>query len=256
MNTIINPGELLFLSMLMGAHEVYGVPDIYFGKTDAEIKDMVKAAADSCRKKRWYSVDFSGENKMSLETEKLANVVSFSDKVTEIVLRNTKAKQSRYLFYTKDKNSIAFQENGNRNKLCVLADMLSLRIVLSVLFSEGCMVSGETESFTVTRSELQEIRSLNKNKPGALIALLRDKDIDTVTTKLIAEAASGRAGYFSATTVQILPTHGYSSIFYLADSGLVLQVRYTPNLGLTFERVSCHEAKQTAAAFIGGDFYV
>ena len=256
MNAALNPGELLFLSMLAGAQEVFGIPDIYFGKTEAEIRDMVEPAAASCREKEWYSVSFDGDKKLSSEMEQVINKVSFADSVTEIVLRTTNAKQARYLMYTKNKGTVVLQENESINKLCIVSDMLSLKTGLHVLFSQGCLVKGETERFTVSRGELEEIRVEGKNKSGAFRALLREKNVDSLTTLLIAESTSGRAGYFSAATIQFFPTQRYSSIFYVADSGLVFQVKRTPDGDLNFERVSCDVAKQTAAAFIGGDFYV
>ena len=256
MNVVLNPGELLFLSMLTGAKEVFGIPDIYFGKTDEEIRYMVEPAATSCREKEWYSVSFDGDKKLSSEMEQVINRVSFADSVTEIVLRTTNAKQVRYLLYTKNRDTVVLQENESSNKLCVISDMFSLKTGLYVLFSQGCLVKGETEKFTVSRVELEEIRTAGKNKSGAFRALLREKNVDSVTTQLIAEATLGRAGYFSAATIQIFPTQRYTSIFYVADSGLVFQVKRTPEGDLGFERVSCDVAKQTAAAFIGGDFYV
>ena len=44
--------------------------------------------------------------------------------------------------------------------------------------------------------------------------------------------------------------------FSLADSGLALRMKWTRDRALNFAFVGCEAAKQTAAAFIGGDFYV
>ena len=48
MNTILTPGEISYLAMLIGADEVFGIPDIFFGKTDAEIRIMVENIAKDC----------------------------------------------------------------------------------------------------------------------------------------------------------------------------------------------------------------
>ena len=256
MKTVVKSGELAYLAMLIGANELFGIPDIYFGKTDDEIKGLVNKSAKSCLQKGLYSVDFDGSRKLNLEILNTLNLVSFPEVVTEIVLRNTKTRQVRYLFFSKGSETAILKEENGDITICEPADLQQLKIGLHVLFAEGCMVKGESDKFSVLHDEFKTILGGNKPKSGAFRALLRDKGVDNVTSQLIAEAMAGRAGYFSATTIQMAQAHNCKSIFYVSDSGIVLQAKITPGREFLFESIGCEAAKQTAAAFIGGDFYV
>ena len=44
----LKANELLYLSMLCGANEVFGIPDVFHGKTDDEIKSLIDETAKIC----------------------------------------------------------------------------------------------------------------------------------------------------------------------------------------------------------------
>jgi len=251
MKIMLSSSEIFYLAMLNGSDEIFGIEDIYFGKTDDEIRELVKSTSKTCMKKKLCTTDFEDKVRVSDEHKKVIDMISFPDRFTEIILRNTRSRQSRRLFYAKGKEQIVLLEDEGVYSLCETVD--ELKTGLQVLFSEGCMVKAETGKFTITHDEMSAVHSGKKPKSGTVRALLRDKGIDRVTVQLAAEGMAGKAGYLSVTS--IIGNH-CESISYLADSGIALQIKITPKRDFSFEKVKCSAAKQTVAAFIGGDFYV
>jgi hypothetical protein len=256
MKTAVTPAEISYLAMLAGADEVFGIPDVYYGKTDGEIRAAVKTAEKTCLQKNLYTVDFNGNRNLSPAISETVALLSFPVQVTEIILRNTKCRQTRYLIFRKNGGGVILRVEDEGFTVCGEGELQALKTELRIFFAQGCMLRPGPESFTVTHAEAAAIRAGRRPKAGALRALLRDKGADDVTALLITEAMAGSAGYFSAVAVRPAQKQNCKSVFYLADSGVALQMKIDPERAVRFELTECGAAMRTAAAFIGGDFHV
>jgi len=247
--------ELLYLSMLCGAYEVFSLPDVFHGKTEDEIKSYVDATSKACADKKFYTADFEGKRKLNASIDKAIHIIAAADTITELIIRNTKARQQRYLLYYKGKDKTILFESGGDYFICDEQELDKLTVSLRVLFAEGCLLKAETLSFAISQDEIEEARAGKKPKATAMRALMRDKGVDETTALLITEGIAGRAGYFSAATVN-RRDNSVKTAYFLADSGMALQISTDEKGNMTFAAITNEAAMQTALSFVGGDFYV
>jgi len=255
MTNVLNADELLYLSMLNGADEVFGIPDVFFGKTEDEIKTYIEEISGRCAHKKLYVTDFEGKIKLSEDLDNTIGVVSAPDTVTEAILRNTKSNQQRYLIYTKDKSKAVLYESGGEYFIIGESKISEIHTGLRVLFADSCLIKSETSAFMVRQDEVNDIKTGNKTKKSIMRALMREKGVDETTALLISEGMAGNAGYFSATTVSCID-NSVETVHFIADSGIVFQIAADTKHNLNFTVADTETARQTALSFFGGDMHV
>jgi len=256
---MLKADELLYLSMLWGAEEVYGIPDVFRGKTDDEIKNLVNEATRNCEDKGLLIADFEGKQHLNERLDATIRLIASSEKITELILRNTKARQQRYLIYYKGKERVILYESGGEYFITKESEFSRVHNGLDILFAHGCLLKPETTKFTITRDEIDdaehETKSETKPKASVIRGLMRSKGVDEITALLVTEGIAGRAGYFSAVTLDHLNSDTKTAMF-IADSGIVFQITTDEKRNVNYSSVENEAAKQTALSFVGGGFYV
>jgi len=255
MTNALKANELLYLSMLCGASEVFGLPDVFHGKTDDKIKVYVDDTAKACAIKGLCTADFEGKHSLSESVDAPVRAIATADTITEIVIRNTKARQQRYLLYYKGKDKIILFESGGDYFIADETELKKAYIALRILFADGCLLKPDTSSLTIAQDEIAEFNADKKSKLSGMRALMRDKGVDDITALLIAEGIAGRAGYFSAATIN-RNDNSVTAAGFLVDSGIALQISIDEKGSMRFAPVDNEMAMQTALSFLGGDFYV
>ena len=255
MVNVLKANELLYLSMLCGAKEVFGLPDVFYGKTDYEIKKLVDETSESCAGKGLFSVDFDGKTKFNDEVGKFVKILATAEIVTELIIRNTNERQKRYLIYNKQKDRVIMFESGGEYFITGEPELEKTCTGVQALFADIRINKTETSGFTITADEVAEIRAGLKPKSSIIRALMHDKGVDELTVSLVTEAIAGRAGYFSAVTVSRLNKDIATAVFIIV-SGLVCQVSTDRKSSIHFTVVDNQQATQAALSFIGGDRHV
>jgi hypothetical protein len=255
MTNAFKAAELLYLSMLCGADEVSGIPDVFHGKTDDEIKNFITETAKICENRNLYKVDFDGKMNLNESIDKTIRIIATADKFTEVIIRNTKKRQKRYLIYYKKDSRAVILESGGEYFITEESEFDKAFVSLDILFADGCLLKPETSVFMITKEEASDIRAGTKPKTSVMRALMREKGVDEVTALLVAEGMAGRAGYFSAMTLNHI-NNDIKAAVYIADSGLALQISADEKHNLNYTAVNTEEAKQNALSFMGGNFYV
>jgi len=251
----LKANELLYLSMLCGADEVFGIPDVFHGKTEDEIRAFIDETSKSCAEKSLYIADFEGENALCDSIGHTIRIIASADIATELILRNTKSRQQRYLIYSKGNERAILLESGGEYFIAEEMDLKKIHTGLQILFAKGCLLQAETDMFTVGQGELAEIYTGVKVKAAAMRALMREQCVDEMTALLMSEGLSGRAGYFSGTTINRV-NNRMKTAFFLADSGIVLQLSTDEKRNLNITAAESEAAMQIALSYAGGDFYV
>ena len=255
MTTALKANELLYLSMLCGADEVFGLPDVFHGKTDDEIKAYVDDTAIACADKKLCAADFEGRHNLNECVAATIRVIASADTITEIIIRNTRARQQRYLLYYKGKDKAILFESGGDYFIADETELEKAHIALRILFAKGCLLKLDVSSFAIAQEEIAEVCPSKKSRVSGMRALMRDKGVDDIAALLIAEGIAGRAGYFSAATID-RSDNSVVTAYFLADSGIVLQVATNVRGNMEFSSTDNEAALQTAQSFLGGDFYV
>lgn len=255
MGVAFEANELLYLAMLCGAKEVFGISNAFYGKTDEEIRVLVDKTVKTCCNKDFVAIKNDGTQKIVDNYEKSIRIVSEADSITELIVRNTKTQQIRYLVYKKGKERIILFESGGEYFMVNSEEFDKVRYAIQTLFSDGCLVKTDIESFSLLPDEVNEAMSGKRAKANIIKALLHDKGVDNIVALLVTEGVMGRAGYFSAATINCSKKDVKSS-FFLSDSGITLQIATNSNRNIVFTVVDNESAKQKALSYLGGDFYV
>jgi|GEM_PF-5896868 len=251
----LSTNELLYLAMLHDAKEVFGVTDIFYGKGDSEIRTLVDQAARCCMEKGLLIADFDKKTKLAENLDKHFQIIVSADKVSEIIIRNTKAYQKRYLFYTRKNETVVLFEEAGEYFFVDEADIEKIYSDLEVLFSRGCLFQIEPRSFSISQEEIASIHASKKSKTAAIRALMHERRANELIALLITEGATGAAGCFSAATLNLVDD-SVETVFFIAESGLVLRVSIDEQQNMIFDVEEIEIAKQTALSFLRGDQYV
>ena len=252
MPNVLNASELLYLSLLFGAEEVFGLPDVFTGKTDDEIKKMIDETAVSCTEKELISVDFDGKMKLDESIDKAIGMIATADKVTELIYRNTDERQKRYLIYYKKEERVILYESGGEYFITGESGFEKVYNGIKVLFADGHLMNSGLSGFKITADEVAEARAGAKPKSSIMRALMYDKGVDETTSTLVTNALAGRAGYFSAVTVDRL-NNDIATAMFIVDYGLVCQVSSDRKSNNHYAAIDNETARQIALSFAGGN---
>ena len=248
MTSVLKANELLYLSMLCGANEIFGIPDIFHGKSDEEITVLVKKTSKACFTKGLIRSDFEGIRRLDNSVEKAISLVSAPSAFTELIIRKSKARHQRYLIYSKGKDRTVIFESGGEYFITENRELLAIHTAMFVLFANGCLLDAEKRPLTISCSELSKMKTVKKQKSTIMRTLMKENGADEITASLIAEGMTGRAGYFSATKLDILDKD-IKTAFFLADSGVILRIESDSNHGICFSAIDSETALQTALSF-------
>ena len=112
---VLSPHELLYIAVCLGATEVFGVEDAYYGMNETEIKTTIINLQTALEEREYATANFNGSFEIADNVRTTVEIVAKCERL--IVVNDTDT------FYSKGEKIISLQKSG---KACVLSDVPDL----------------------------------------------------------------------------------------------------------------------------------
>lgn len=113
---------LLYLAAMLGAPEIWGIADAFYGETDEEIIQDTRLIQDRLIDQNYADLDFNGEFQANEELMAAVRVCADFDRYISTEIRDRATVRKNRLFFTKDGKTIRIQDSGDELTLYAMEE--------------------------------------------------------------------------------------------------------------------------------------